>query len=504
MSRETRSPRPEQLAEVFDAIDDLGVGQASELMLEKAKRGQKSLILCGEVARDIMWRFLTEPLSVELENMAGEVVPSQLPPRMTPEQFDECVHVVKKLGWAKKNLLTGADAPFSLEDRECEQHLARTLGDVAGCPYGLVMVEGPCGRLDSLVKQCSHLPIDFVKVGWDGEPGLRRRGEPGEGKKEAYTPLADWVCEEPDEIVEGHVVRGCVAVKAGLFESYKTTDCLEEASSIIEGRPKNGRWKVPDKYAGTPVVWVNCDMGPGSFRKYAANFGLVGNPLFEANGPDSASPSAVDSPALLAAVRGKVLYVDTMLDLAGIKESTQSAEWVEFFAKVRRLFAAGCLAVTLISHPTKSGARRDTVDPSEYLKDSVTFGGKIDVGFGYRKAGEGLVHVERIKQGRLFEAPVKYTLATHDEGGRSWISRGRFPVVEEGSSLREKLKAPRKGVGASLTDEAKELLADARRRGLSSRKAAEELKAKLGEKAPSDSTVFRWWAAKEDRADDLF
>ena len=371
----SRDQKPETLAVEFEAVDDLGIQRAAERMLEKAKRGQKSLLLCGDVARDVVVDHLTAPRTLELENMAGGVTAQRVPPLMTPEQFDSCVHVVKNLEFAAKNLITGEPVPFLLEDKLCERLLAGVLGKEQ---YGLVLVDGPAKYFDLLVKQCAHLPIDFVRVKWDGEPGLRGRGD--EAEEELFSPLSTWDIPPVEQIVDELLIVGGVHVFAGLFESYKSMAGLELSSAVLEGRKAFDRFQVSEKYAGTEIVWVNCDMSHGLFLSYAKNWGLDADDRFVSNSPRKAASFFVDSPALAKAVRSKILVVDTMLDLARIKDANQSAEWIEFFAKLRALMNEhGCLAIVLIAHPTKSGARSSVVDPSEYLKDSVTFGVKADV-----------------------------------------------------------------------------------------------------------------------------
>jgi hypothetical protein len=501
--------KPEQLAEVFDvSLDELGMYELGRLVVNCAKRGQKTLALCTDSTVAWLKGAMCEPQGsdLELENLGtGETTIVTAKPLSTEEQFNVCVvRIANCSWWDKTNLINGTKMPFSLEERLCAQVLARIICSneqkEKGHDYGLVIVDGEAKHFDWLAKQCAQFEIAFAKAEIGASTGCKKRGENTEAE-EVFTPLSSWDIPPLEMIVDELLIAGGVHVFAGLFESYKSMFGLELSSGVMEGRKVADRFEVNEKYAGTEVVWVNCDQPHGVLLSYAKNFGLDQDDRFVSNSPGVSASLAVDSPALVKAVRGKLLFVDTMLDLARIKDAGQSGEWVEFFAKVRDLINVhGCLAVVLISHPTKSGARSSSVDPSEYLKDSVTFGGKIDVGFGFRRVGEGEVHVERIK-GRGFERPIKFSLATHDEDGKSWISRGRFPAFCEGESLGAKLKAAsRKGAGRGMTDEEKALASDCLKRGLSSRKAAEELAEKLGSKV-SDSTVFRFWKGQSPQED---
>ena len=62
------------------------------------------------------------------------------------------------------------------------------------------------------------------------------------------------------------------------------------------------------------------------------------------------------------------------------------------------------------------------------MKDSVTFAGKIDIGFAYSKLDKtSQVFVERIKQ-RGFKKHLTFTIAYMDDEGNSNLDGGRFPV----------------------------------------------------------------------------
>jgi hypothetical protein len=126
-----------------------------------------------------------------------------------------------------------------------------------------------------------------------------------------------------------------------------------------------------------------------------------------------------------------------MLDFANITEAFQSKEWIEFFSKLRRLInVCGCVAVVMLVHPTKAGAKSPTINPSEYLKDSVTFGGKIDVGYAFRKLeNTSQILIERIK-GRGFKKGLQFTITHSDELGNSHLDGGRFPVCQRPGEVK--------------------------------------------------------------------
>jgi len=349
--------------------------------------------------------------------------------------------------------------------------------------------------LDRFLGRLSE-PITFYSVNAH-QPGIAVR--PGYGEPESqgpiFTPLSSWDVAPMREIVDDLLIEGGIHVFAGLFESYKSMAALELAASLLAGRPAFGHFEThPENVDG--VVYLCLDMPHGLFLTYAKNFGLDKEPRFQASGPSSSAFVAIDDARLREEVRGKVLVVDTMLDVAKIQDAFQSAEWVEFFSKTRILLEThGCKAVVLIAHPTKTGARSSSIDPSEYLKDSVTFGGKIDVAFGFRKIDNtAKVQVERIK-GRGFERPIKFSLASHDEQGNSWISRGQFPVAdppEADISLGDQLAKSPKKRASRLTPELRAQLIECKTKGMSARSTAELLKIK------SHKTVVAYWKQIEE------
>jgi hypothetical protein len=172
-------------------------------------------------------------------------------------------------------------------------------------------------------------------------------------------------------------------------------------------------------------------MGASLFDDYAAPFGLrkYGED-FRVQRDDSEVFHGIDSPVLQAAVRGRILFLDTMLDYARIQKAFESSEWIEFFAKLRLLIRVhGCIAIVMLVHPTKTGAKSNTIEPSEYLKDSVTFGGKIDVGFAFSKIpNTSQIFVQRIKGRGFKERNFAFTIKTHGEDGENFLDQGRFPI----------------------------------------------------------------------------
>jgi hypothetical protein len=285
-------------------------------------------------------------------------------------------------------------------------------------------------HLQWLVERCPGLPIyvfhGFV-CGTEAKWGVEREGS--ETWEEEFPALADIELEPPEVIVDDLIIKGNIHVVAGRFETYKTMALIELADAILSERPAFDHFNVRQRY---PVMFLCEDMSSEQFDNYAAPFDLRRHGKdFRVKKPKGGIIHAVDSFILQQAVRGHILVLDTMLDFAKIKEAFQSHEWVTFMQQLRELMTVhGCVAVIMTAHATKSGAKAENIDPSDYLKDSVTFGGKVDIGYGFKAlSNTSQVLVERIK-GRGFKRGLQFTITVNDGDGNSNLDQGRFPVCQ--------------------------------------------------------------------------
>lgn len=264
--------------------------------------------------------------------------------------------------------------------------------------------------------------------------------------REAFPKVGECELAKPEAIVDELLLEGCIHVWAGMFESYKTIAAIELCTAILDKRPAFDYFTVKQQH---PITFLCPDMSPELFQDYARPFGLLSKDC-RWQDPKSEVFYGIDSPVLQRAVTDRILVLDTMLDYAQIQKAFESAEWVAFFKKLRRLInVCGCVAIIMLVHPTKTGARSNTIDPSEYLKDSVTFGGKIDVGFAFSKLDKtSQVFVQRIKSRGFKQQQFSFTIAYLDDAGNSNLDKGRFPVYlkpgEAGKKEDHVAKAGRK------------------------------------------------------------
>jgi hypothetical protein len=266
-------------------------------------------------------------------------------------------------------------------------------------------------------------------------------------------------CDIPkvEVIVDDLLIKGGVHVWAGMFESYKTVAAIELSAAILQNRKVFDQFEVRKQY---PILYLCPDMPPELFQEYTRPFGLMNDKEFRWMKPGGDTFHTIDSPVMERAAKGRILILDTMLDYAQIQKAFESGEWIAFFSKLRRLInVCGCVAIVMLVHPTKTGAKSNTIDPSEYLKDSVTFGGKIDVGFGFSKLEKtSQVMVERIKGRGFKQQQFSFSIAYVDDDGHSNLDGGRFPVyLKPGHAGKKEDHVAKDKGGARANPKEKEL-----------------------------------------------
>jgi hypothetical protein len=345
------------------------------------------------------------------------------------------------------------------------RHIAKKAKE---CHAKLVVVWEPhveAGDLDYLseVKDADvvifHLPSEKYGVVVEGEV------DPDNWEDE-FPALSDLIFHPPKVIAEDLLIKGNIHVLAGRFEAYKTMELIEVSDAVLSERPAFDHFKICKSH---PILFLCADMSPELFSDYAAPFNLRKHgDAFRVMNPKGSIVHAIDSPVMQRAVKGRIVILDTMLDFANIKEAFQSGEWITFMHKLRELITVhGGIAVIMTAHATKTGAKSNTIDPSEYLKDSVTFGGKIDVGIAFsRLENTSQIFVERIKS-RGFKKPLSFTIAVNDDDGNCNFDRGRFPVyLKPGEAGKKEDHTPQSGRKPNpKKDEQTQLILQLRREG---------------------------------------
>jgi len=243
--------------------------------------------------------------------------------------------------------------------------------------------------------------------------------------------------KQKEVMVQDILLRGGQHVFAGLFETYKTMFALALSNVLLTNPPyafsERGLGLKVNLREPIEVVFLCPDMDASLFHSYASQFGLMSKPGFYTLNPGADDVNlSLESPELQEMVKGRVLILDTMWDYALFEDAHKSGEWIKFFQKLRRLVKTyGAVATILLAHPTKAGATATDIDPTKFLKDSVTFGGKIDVGLAFRPIEKtSNIVVSRIKGRGFKQRDFAFTVTIRDENGNSYLDRGEFPICE--------------------------------------------------------------------------
>ena len=322
-----------------------------------------------------------------------------------------------------------------------------------GCPISAVLVmepnvdEGDLTYLEEFRTACSGVDV-YIFHRWDDTKyGTEITGDVDNWQNE-FPALADVEDEPKETIVDNMLIKSNVHVVSGPPEAFKTMGLIELSSAILDERPVFDLLRVNRRY---PILFLCADMSPVQLNEWAAPFNLRKHGAdFRVMKGNAGIPNITD-PVLQEAVRGRILVLDTMLDFAKIQKAFESGEWNTFMEHLRELINVhGCIAVVMTAHATRAEVKSDSdnINAPQYFKDSVTFHGKVDIGFGCKVLKDtSQVKWERIK-GRGFKYnKFSFTVAVYDEDGSSNLDRGRFPVCtrpEGMKQLTEERKAGRK------------------------------------------------------------
>lgn len=377
-----------------------------------------------------------------LENLeTGEVAWCDVPARLAgveTKTFNKRFH----LG-SRRNLQTLITAVKERATVASILHSYSADDERGGCPINAVLIMEPSldeGDLDYLQEfraACPNVDV-YIFHRWDETKyGVDITGDVDNWEVE-FPSLADVKQENQEVIVDNLLIKGNVHVVSGPPEAFKTMGLIEVSSAMLDERPVFDLLKVNKRY---PILFLCADMSPVQLDEWAAPFNLRKHGAdFRVMKGNTGIPNITD-PVLQRAVQGRILILDTMLDFAKIQKAFESGEWNLFMQNLRELITVhGCIAVLMTAHATRAEVKSDSdnINAAQYFKDSVTFHGKVDIGFGCKVLKDtSLVKWERIK-GRGFKYnKFSFTVAVYDEEGNSNLDRGRFPVFTPPEGMKQ-------------------------------------------------------------------
>lgn len=317
------------------------------------------------------------------------------------------------------------------------------------CPINTVLIMEPnvdeedLKYLEDFRVACPHVDVYIFHRYDSTKCGVEVTGDVDNWETE-FPALTDVKQETQEVIVDNMIIKGNVHVVSGPPEAFKTMGVMELSSAVLDVRPVFDLLTVNRRY---PILFLCADMSPVQLDEWAAPFNLRKHGGdFRVMKGNTGIPNITD-PVLQKAVQGRLLILDTMLDFAKIQKAFESGEWNTFMQRLRELITVhGCVAVIMTAHATRAEVKSDSdsINAAQYFKDSVTFHGKVDIGFGCKVLKDtSQVKWERIK-GRGFKySKFSFTVAVYDEEGNSNLDRGRFPVCTRPEDMNQ-LAAQRK------------------------------------------------------------
>lgn len=373
--------------------------------------------------------------------------------------------------------------------------------DKGGCPISAVLImepnldEGDLTYLQDFRAACPGVDV-YIFHRWDDTKyGIEVTGDV-DGWETEFPSLADVKQETQEVIVDNMIIKGNVHVVSGPPEAFKTMGLIELSSAILDERPVFDLLKVNCRY---PILFLCADMSPVQLDEWAAPFNLRKHGAdFRVMKGNAGIPNITD-PVLHKAVQGRILILDTMLDFAKIQKAFESGEWNTFMQNLRELITVhGCIAVLMTAHATRAEVKSDsdTINAAQYFKDSVTFHGKVDIGFGCKVLKDtSQVKWERIK-GRGFKYnKFSFTVAVYDQDGNSNLDRGRFPVCTPPERMKQ-LNEARSKNGRKTNPDKQQKLEFLRTTTGSLQERTEKMNAQFGSDHDR-STAQRWLKESE-------
>ena len=356
--------------------------------------------------------------------------------------------------------------------------------------------EGDLKYLEDLRAACPLVDV-YIFHRYDSTKwGVEVTGDVDNWESE-FPALADVEKEIQEVIVDDMLIKGNVHVVSGPPEAFKTMGLIELSSAVLDERPVFDLLKVNRRY---PILFLCADMSPVQLDEWASPFNLRKHGGdFRVMKGNTGLPNVTD-PVLQKAAEGRILILDTMLDFAKIQKAFESGEWNTFMQHLRELITVhGCIAVLMTAHATRAEVKSDsdTINAAQYFKDSVTFHGKTDIGFGCKVLKDtSQVKWERIK-GRGFKYnKFSFTVAVYDEEGKSNLDRGRFPVCTRPEDMKQLSEQRKVQNGRKANPDRKAKIEFAlefakRVKGSSEREIADAVNAKF-DSNHGHSTISEW------------
>jgi len=200
----------------------------------------------------------------------------------------------------------------------------------------------------------------------------------------------------------------------------KTLIALSMARAFIYKKKLFGHFDVLEQL---PVLYLIPESGEKSFRKRMVAFELddpmrwsdptkfPDKDMFLCRTMTQGKMIALTDPALLAAVDGRIIFLDTAIRFGNSANENDAAENRYLSEAIFSLLYHGARAVIGVHHSPKSAEKVDNMTLENMLRGSGDLGAMLDVAWGVRQLNRKttMLHVECLKP-RDFEPPAPFVL----------------------------------------------------------------------------------------------
>jgi hypothetical protein len=219
-------------------------------------------------------------------------------------------------------------------------------------------------------------------------------------------------------VVERFVQEGGITGIGSISGHGKTYVMLSMAKAVSTGSLLWGFLKTK-KY---PIIYLIPESGDRALNKRMDELRIARSEDFLVRTQDRTT-LALDNPDLMAAARGRVIFLDTLVRWLGGRNENASQEMATLFELASRLLRAGAIAIVLAHHSIKPGPKTPWVMSQECaFRGSGDIVANLSVAHGLyqldnQSRNKTLIHIECVKP-RDIEPLQPFQLE-----GKPWIDK---------------------------------------------------------------------------------
>jgi hypothetical protein len=230
----------------------------------------------------------------------------------------------------------------------------------------------------------------------------------------SFRGLGEMSDEPLEMLIEGFIPEETSVAFGGLAGHGKTWIALSIAKALINAPGK--LWDLFEIKKKRPVLYLTPEVGDKSLKKRAKllNMNMFSKADFMARTFSSGEALLLDSKEVLAAAKGRVVFLDTTICFVRGVENDAGDNATGLRRVVIGLLAAGAIAVILLHHAPKGFEKEDYMTLENVLRGSGDIGAMVGAAYGVKFIDNVLkdnapLQIENVKP-RDFEGPKPFQL----------------------------------------------------------------------------------------------